>query len=70
MSERLNHVTEVLEEAGLVILKDENGKYVTRGNRNIKINGENIKPILSRRGNPSQENVTVFEITSILQITL
>ncbi|WP_443770510.1 adenylyl-sulfate reductase subunit alpha [Anaerostipes sp.] len=32
---------------GLVILKDENGEYVARGNRNIKINGENIKPILA-----------------------
>lgn len=47
MSERLNSVTEKLEQLGLVILKDENGKYVTRGNRNLKINGENIKPILA-----------------------
>ncbi|MCI7803737.1 MAG: adenylyl-sulfate reductase subunit alpha [Oscillospiraceae bacterium] len=47
MSERLNAVTEKLEQLGLVILKDENGKYVTRGNRNLKINGENIKPILA-----------------------
>ena len=47
MSERLNHVTKVMEDLGLVILKDENGDYVTRGNRNIKINGENIKPILA-----------------------
>ena len=48
MSERLNSVTERLERLGLVILKDENGKYVTRGNRNLKINGENIKPILAK----------------------
>lgn len=47
MSEGLNHVTEKMEKLGLVILKDENGKYVARGNRNIKINGENIKPILA-----------------------
>ena len=47
MSEKLNSVTKDLEDLGLVILKDENGKYVTRGNRNIKINGENIKPILA-----------------------
>lgn len=47
MSERLNEVTEKMEKLGLVILKDENGKYVARGNRNIKINGENIKPILA-----------------------
>lgn len=47
MSERLNAVTAELERLGLVILKDENGKYVTRGTRNLKINGENIKPILA-----------------------
>lgn len=47
MSEGLNRVTAKLEELGLVILKDENGEYVARGNRNIKINGENIKPILA-----------------------
>lgn len=47
ISERFNKVTAHLEKLGLVILKDENGKYVTRGNRNIKINGENIKPILA-----------------------
>ncbi len=47
MSERLNKVTKRLEELGLVILKDENGRYAARGNRNIKINGENIKPLLA-----------------------
>lgn len=47
MSEKLNEVTDRLEKLGLVILKDKNGKYVTRGNRNLKINGENIKPILA-----------------------
>ncbi|MGN0503165.1 MAG: adenylyl-sulfate reductase subunit alpha [Ruminococcus sp.] len=47
MSQRLNAVTRRLEQLGLVILKDENGRYVTRGNRNLKINGENIKPILA-----------------------
>lgn len=52
MSERLNKVTEHMERLGLVILKDENGKYVARGNRNLKINGENMKPILARQWNP------------------
>ena len=47
MSDGLNRVTEKMEKIGLVILKDENGKYVARGNRNIKINGENIKPLLA-----------------------
>ncbi len=48
MSERLNKVTKDMEKLGLVILKDENGEYVTRGNRNIKINGENFKPLLAK----------------------
>lgn len=47
MSQGLNRVTRKMEDLGLVILKDENGDYVARGNRNIKINGENIKPILA-----------------------
>lgn len=47
MSQGLNRVTRKLEALGLVILKDENGDYVARGNRNIKINGENIKPVLA-----------------------
>ena len=47
MSEGLNRVTAKMEKLGLVILKDENGEYVARGNRNIKINGENMKPLLA-----------------------
>lgn len=47
MSEGLNRVTAKMEQLGLVILKDENGEYVARGNRNIKINGENFKPLLA-----------------------
>ena len=37
MSEGLNRVTAKMEQLGLVILKDENGEYVARGNRHIKI---------------------------------
>jgi len=47
MAKRLNAVTAKMETLGLVILKDEAGEYVSRGTRNIKINGENIKPILA-----------------------
>lgn len=64
MSERLNEVTAKMEKLGLVILKDENGKYVARGNRNIKINGENIKPILADAVN-GLENVTVINRLNI-----
>lgn len=64
MSERLNQVTAELEKLGLVILKDENGEYVPRGNRNIKINGENIKPILADAVN-ALENVEVLNRVNI-----
>ena len=47
MSEGLNRVTAKMEQLGLVILKDEDGEYDARGNRNIKINGENMKPLLA-----------------------
>ena len=64
MSERLNSVTKRLEELGLVILKDENGRYVARGSRNLKINGENIKPILADAVD-SLENVTVLNRVNV-----
>lgn len=64
MSEGLNRVTEKLEKLGLVILKDENGEYVARGNRNIKINGENIKLILASAVN-ALEDVTVINQLNI-----
>ena len=64
MSEGLNEVTSRLEENGLVILKDENGDYVTRGDRNIKINGENIKPVLAKMASEN-ENVTILNHVNI-----
>lgn len=69
MSERLNKVTERLEELGLVILKDENGKYAARGNRNIKINGENIKPILAEAVE-KLPNVTVLNRVNVMDISV
>ncbi|GHU37992.1 adenylylsulfate reductase subunit alpha [Clostridia bacterium] len=47
MAERLNGTVAKLESLGLAVLKDENGNYAGRGSFNIKINGENIKPILA-----------------------
>ncbi|HJI86632.1 MAG TPA: adenylyl-sulfate reductase subunit alpha [Ruminococcus bromii] len=69
MSEKLNEVTERLEKLGLVILKDENGKYVTRGNRNLKINGENIKPILADAVEKAK-NVTVLNRINIFDYSV
>ncbi len=64
MSEGLNRVTEKMEQLGLVILKDENGEYAARGNRNIKINGENMKPLLALAVE-SLPNVTVLNRINI-----
>lgn len=69
MSEKLNKVTDRLEKLGLVILKDENGKYVTRGNRNLKINGENIKPILANAVKKAK-NVTVLNRVNIFDYSV
>ena len=69
MSEKLNKVTDRLEKLGLVILKDENGKYVTRGNRNLKINGENIKPILADAVEKAK-NVTVLNRVNIFDYSV
>ena len=69
MSEKLNEVTDRLEKFGLVILKDENGKYVTRGNRNLKINGENIKPILADAVEKAK-NVTVLNRVNIFDYSV
>ena len=69
MSEKLNEVTHRLEKLGLVILKDENGKYVTRGNRNLKINGENIKPILADAVEKAK-NVTVLNRVNIFDYSV
>ena len=65
IAERLNAVTAKMETLGLVILKDEAGEYVSRGTRNIKINGENIKPILATAVENSS-SVTVLNRVNII----
>ena len=67
IAESVNAVTEDLERRGLVILKDAEGHYVTRGWRNVKINGENIKPLLAK-GVRKQENVTVLNHVNITDL--
>lgn len=67
MSEGLNEVTRHIESLGLVILKDKDGNYVSRGWRNLKINGENIKPILARAVRRAK-NVTVLEHIDIVDL--
>lgn len=64
---RFNEITAEVEKLGLVILKDENGEYVNRGNRNIKINGENFKPILANAVKKSK-NVKVLNTVNITDL--
>lgn len=66
-AQRFNAVTADMEQLGLVILKDENGDYVARGDRNIKINGENFKPILAKAVNEA-ERVKVLNNVNITDL--
>ena len=67
MSEGLGDVTRDVEKLGLVILKDKDGNYVSRGWRNLKINGENIKPILAKAVKAA-ENVEVLEHVDVVDL--
>lgn len=69
MSRGLNRAAEKLEELGLVILKDETGAYAARGDRNIKINGENIKPLLAKAVR-SKKNITVIHHVNVTDYLL
>jgi adenylylsulfate reductase subunit A len=66
MAEGLNRAAEKLEALGLTILKDGDGRYVTRGRRNVKINGENIKPVLAKAVS-AQENITVLNRVNVFE---
>ncbi|WP_069998065.1 adenylyl-sulfate reductase subunit alpha [Cellulosilyticum sp. I15G10I2] len=62
----LNKVAEKLERLGLPFLKDEHGAYVGRGKRSIKINGENIKPILADALN-DRETISILNCVNITE---
>lgn len=47
IAERLNLMSEKLEKYGLIFKKTPEGKYEPRGRASVKINGENIKPVLA-----------------------
>ncbi len=66
-AEKFNEVTAELEKLGIVILKDEQGNYVARGDRNIKINGENIKPLLAKAVEEA-ESIEVFNHVNITDL--
>ena len=65
IAKNLNKVTKYMENLGLTILKDSEGQYVTRGKRSIKINGENIKPLLANEVN-SKKSIKVINKVNII----
>lgn len=67
IARRFNSVVADLEKMGLVILKDQDGAYVSRGKRNIKINGENIKPLLANEAR-RYENITVINHVNVTDL--
>lgn len=69
MAERFNGIAGDLEQMGLVIQKDKNGNYASRGKHNIRINGENIKPILAAETRRYQ-NVHVLNHVNITTLLM
>ncbi|MGB3367101.1 MAG: FAD-binding protein, partial [Acidaminobacteraceae bacterium] len=69
IAEKLNEVTNRIEALGLPILKDDAGDYVMRGKRSVKINGEQIKPILARAVR-DLESVQVMSYVNIFEYLL
>ena len=67
IAQRFNRMAADLEQRGLVILKNPDGSYAMRGWRNVKINGENIKPILAKHVR-AQSNVQVLEHVNLTSL--
>ncbi|MGL4760721.1 MAG: adenylyl-sulfate reductase subunit alpha [Sarcina sp.] len=66
IGQRLQKVTKKVEAMGLTILKDKDGRYVKRGKRSIKINGENIKEILYKEAQ-KKENIKLLNGVNIIE---
>lgn len=70
MAAGLDEAAADLERMGLVIQKDDQGRYARRGRWNIRINGEGIKPILAAEVG-RYPNITVWghvDITGYLTV--
>ena len=59
VAKKLNKVTKQVEMMGLAIKKNSNGEYEMRSKRSVKINGENIKPLLAKEL-VTRKNVSVI----------
>ncbi|MDR2051289.1 MAG: adenylyl-sulfate reductase subunit alpha [Deltaproteobacteria bacterium] len=64
MARRLNGTVRALEEMGLLVLKDGAGGYAARGWRNVRIRGENIKPLLAAAVS-AESSVAVFNRVNV-----
>jgi adenylylsulfate reductase subunit A len=67
LSQRLNAQVKYLEDLGLTIHKNQDGSYAQRGWRNVKINGENIKPLLAKAARDSGK-VNILERTAAFSL--
>jgi adenylylsulfate reductase subunit A len=65
--EKLNDMVAKLEQLGLPIMKNNDGSYAMRGKHSVKINGENIKPILAKPLVESDQ-ITLLEEVYILEL--
>ncbi|MDR2406225.1 MAG: adenylyl-sulfate reductase subunit alpha [Deltaproteobacteria bacterium] len=69
MSERLEGAIKMLEALGLVFQKEPDGSYKSRSWRNIKVNGENIKPLLAFPLK-TMKNITLVEHVHVSNLLL
>ncbi|MBR4182530.1 MAG: adenylyl-sulfate reductase subunit alpha [Lachnospiraceae bacterium] len=67
VAQGFNDAAHHLEKLGLVIQKDSEGNYAMRGRWNVKINGENIKPIMAKAV-AELDNVTVLNHVNIADL--
>ena len=66
VAEGVNDAAHELEKLGLVFLKNPDGSFAARGARNVRINGENIKPILARAA--EQKNTVILNHVNITDL--
>lgn len=64
IAEKLNEAVKKVESWGLVIEKDEHGKYAKRGRWNVKIKGENIKEIIAKKAIESGAEVLNYTVAT------
>jgi adenylylsulfate reductase subunit A len=67
LARRLNQQVAWLDSLGLGLHRDQNGDYLERSWRNVRVNGENLKPLLAAAVRKTP-NVTILERTSVTHL--